>query len=333
MNAVFHGLAERIRRNEAIPPPVAALLIAVTPVVRAGMWLRRLRQTVHVDASVISVGNLTAGGTGKTPLVVERARQELARGRKVAVLTRGYGSAPVKNPVAADANSPDDPYALMGDEAALLVQKIPGVVVVKCADRVAGAYAAIERYGCDTLILDDGFQYVRLARNEDIVVIDARNPFGNGRLIPRGILREPVDALQRATHVVMTRCDQASGLERLTSRIRAIRPDIPVRMTRHAPTNCRRLSDGMTFPLDMLREGPIRAACAIGAPEAFFDTLVSLGATLAEHLAFPDHAGIPESALDGSRPVIITEKDAVRLRQAPAHVFALAVELEDWPPS
>ncbi|HOT49485.1 MAG TPA: tetraacyldisaccharide 4'-kinase [Candidatus Hydrogenedentes bacterium] len=331
MNAVLYGLAERIRRNEAIPLPVAALLTAATPIVRAGMWLRRRRRIVHVDANVISVGNLTAGGTGKTPLVVERARRELAQGRKVAVLTRGYGSAPVTNPVAADENGPDDPFALMGDEAALLIQKIPGIVVVKCVDRVAAANAAVERHGCDTLILEDGFQYVRLARNEDIVVIDARNPFGNGRLIPRGILREPMAALRRATHVVVTRCDQASNLESLCAQIRTICPNIPVRTTRHAPAHCRRVGDGKTFPLDMLREGPIRAACAIGAPEAFFDTLASLGATVTERLAFPDHAGIPESALDGPLPVVVTEKDAVRMRRAPDHVFALSIELEDWP--
>lgn len=333
MNAVLHGLAERIRRNEAVPLPVAALLTAATPLVRAGMWLRRHRPIVHVDARVISVGNLTAGGTGKTPLVVERARRELAQGRKVAVLTRGYGSTPSKKPVAADANGPDDVYALLGDEAALVVRKIPGIVVVKCVDRVAAAQAAVERHGCDTLILDDGFQYVRLARNEDIVVIDARNPFGNGHLIPRGILREPVEALRRATHVVVTRCDQASGLESLCARIRAICPDIPVRTTRHAPANCWRLSDGKTFPLAMLRERPICAVCAIGAPEAFFDTLASLGAAVAERRAFPDHGGIPESALSGPLPVVITEKDAVRMRRAPDQVFALAVELEDWPPS
>jgi tetraacyldisaccharide 4'-kinase len=329
MNAALYRLAERIRRNEPIPLSLAVLLEAATPVVRAGMWWRRRQAVVTVGAHVVSVGNLTAGGSGKTPLVIERALQESARGRKVAVLTRGYGSAATKEPVAAVS---DSSYALLGDEAALIARKVPGVVVVKCGDRVAAARMAIERYGCETLILDDGFQHVRLGRNEDIVAIDARNPFGNGRLIPRGILRELVEALRRATHVVVTRCDQARDLQGVIDRVTAIRADMPIRLTRHAPTGCWRVSDRVAYPLELLREGPIRAICAVGSPEAFFDTLVSLGARVTERTAFPDHAEIPESALAGALPVVVTEKDAVRMRGAPGHVYALAIELEDWRP-
>jgi len=330
MIAAVHGLAERIRRNEPISLPLAALLSAATPVVRAGMWLRHRRAAVRVDAYVVSVGNLTAGGSGKTPLVIERARRERAAGRKVAVLTRGYGSAPAREPIAAMADASDNLFTLLGDEAALIARKLPDVIVVKCSDRIASARTAIEQYGCDMLILDDGFQHVRLARDEDIVVVDARNPFGNGHLIPRGVLREPVAALRRATHVVVTRCDQAHDIEDLASRIRAVCPGISIRLTRHAPIGCWRVNDGSPCPLDMLCEGPVRAMCAIGNPEAFFDTLAATGAQMEERQAFRDHTEIPGSALAGSLPVIVTEKDAMRMRDVPGHVFALAVELEDW---
>ncbi len=332
MNAALYRLAERIRRNEPIPFPLAVLLDAATPVVRAGMWWRRRQPVVTVDAHVVSVGNLTAGGSGKTPLVIERARQESARGRKVAVLTRGYGTAATNEPVAAISNPSGALCYLMGDEAALIMRKVPGVVIVKCVDRVAAARMALEWFGCNMLILDDGFQHVQLARNEDIVVIDARNPFGNGCLIPRGILREPVEALRRATHVVVTRCDQARDVQGVIDRVTAIRADMPIRLTRHAPTGCWRVSDGAAYPLKLLREGPIRAMCAVGSPEAFFDTLASLGAHVTECNAFPDHAAIPDSALSGPLPVVVTEKDAVRMCSAPAHVYALTIELEEWRP-
>ena len=146
---------------------------------------------------------------------------------------------------AADSASAKDLYALLGDEAALIARKVPGIVIVKCPDRVAAARMAIERYGCSVLILDDGFQHVRIARDEDIVVIDARNPFGNGWLIPRGILREPIEALRHATHVVITRCDQARGVQDVVGRVREVCPDMPIRLTRHAPTGFWRVNDGM----------------------------------------------------------------------------------------
>lgn len=331
MNPALHRLAERIRRNEPIPAPLAVLLSAATPISRAGMWWRHRRPTVKAGAYVISIGNLTAGGAGKTPLVIERARHELAQGRKVAVLTRGYGSTPSRDPVAAVADSSAGLFAALGDEAALIARKLPGVVIVKCPDRVAAARVAVEQYACDILIMDDGFQHVRLYRDEDIVVIDARNPFGNGSLIPRGILREPIDALRRAHQAVLTRADQAANPRAIVEQIRTIYRDIPIRITRHAPTGCWRVNDGTPDTLGRLREKPVRAVCAIGSPEAFFDTLASVGISIAERHAFPDHAEIPESILTGPLPVVVTEKDAVRMHRAPAQVFALSIEVEDWP--
>jgi len=332
MNAFLYRLAEKVRRNEPIPFPLAALLEVCTPAVRIGMWARRRQARVRVPARVISFGNITAGGTGKTPAVIERARTEIAARRKVAVLTRGYGSRQEKMPTAAGSwVPPHGLYLVMGDEAALIIRNLPRVLVVKCADRVAAAHMAIKELGCDTLLLDDGFQHVRLERDENIVVIDATNPFGNGRLIPRGILREPVNALRRATAFLLTRCDQVQDFSPLIETLRALCPDVPIRTTRHAPRHLSRLKDRHVVALEFLRDRPVKAVCAIAHPEAFFRTLEQLGARITERIALPDHAELPEEALEGKNVVLITEKDAARFRSVRGNVLALHVELEDFP--
>jgi len=331
MKTALERLAGKVRRGEALPAPVGALLSAATVVTRLAMARRLHQARVRVDARVISFGNLTAGGTGKTPAVIERAEAEVAAGRRVAVLTRGYGSARVREPHFATAE--DDPRAVcerVGDEPALILRRVPGVVVVKSADRVAGARAAIARHGCDTLLLDDGFQAVRLDREENVLVVDATNPFGNGRLVPRGILREPPAGAARATHVVLTRCDQARDLAGLRTRLAALCPGAPVRLTRHAPQRLWRVATGEELPLETLRGHAVTAACAIGNPEAFVATLRGLGAEVTALHTAADHAMLTPKDLASDGPCIVTEKDAVRLADAPAHVLALGIGLADW---
>ena len=283
-----------------------------------------------MPARVISFGNITAGGTGKTPAVIERARLELAAGHKVAVLTRGYGSSsPGELRIIEGGPSARGKVELVGDEAALIATKLPGAIVVRCKDRVAGARAAIEQHGCDMLILDDGYQYVRLERDENVCVIDATNPFGTENLIPRGILREPLSALRRATHIVLTRCDQCTDLEPLLQRLNALCPGVPIRKTRHAPSGLWRVADGTPMSLADIAEKSVTAICAIGSPEAFFQTLGELGLQLAARKAFPDHHPIASVEFPKEGAVVVTEKDAVRMSAPRDNVFALAVDLSD----
>jgi tetraacyldisaccharide 4'-kinase len=321
---------EKVRRNAPLPLPVDIALRVATLGQRAGMALRKLHAPVHVAAKVVSIGNITAGGTGKTPAVIARAIEECRSGRRVAVVTRGYHSPKTAEPLAIAPGARSQELAeFVGDEAVLIARRAQEALVIKSRDRVAGALMAIKDFGCETIILDDGFQSVRLARDEDVVLIDAANPFGNGCLVPRGILREPLTALQRATRFVLTRCDQANDLEALVSRLQVLCPGTPIVRTRHRPCGLWRVYDGVSRRLGALTGRRIRAVCGIGHPEAFFLTLESLGAVVAERRAYPDHGALPDSAWDGQDWVVVTEKDAVRLRNAPENVYALAIELQE----
>ncbi len=327
-----HSLAEKIRRGESIPLLYDALLRLGEPLVRLGMQHRLHKPRTRVDATVISFGNITAGGTGKTPAVIERAQQELAAGHRVAVLTRGYGSRKTAEPLILPPDTKTDiTVDQIGDEPALIAHRAPGVYLVKSADRVAGAKLAIEKYGCDTLILDDGFQAVTLERDENIVVIDSTNPFGNGHLLPRGILREPLTGLQRATHLLLTRCDQNENISPLLEKLQQHCPDLPLRQTTHTPTRLWRICDGKESSLEDLHNQEITALSAIGNPEGFHATLTQLGAILQHTCTFPDHAPIPLQQLPSDTFIITTEKDAMRLpTPVPENIWALGIDLLDY---
>ena len=334
--SLVHRLSEAVRRGEDLPLALRALLTSATPITRAGMWLRHRRPKVRVDARVISFGNITAGGTGKTPAVIERAALEMAAGSKVAVVTRGYGSEPAEGPVAVIGDGKRDPRLAqrLGDEPALMAMRLPGAVIVKSPDRVAGAQFAISKHGCDTIILDDAFQYVQLERDENIVVIDSTNPLGNGHLIPRGILREPLEALGRATRFVLTHCDAGSDLERLVVKLSEYNPGAPVRMTRHAPKHLWRVKDGEVVYAALFEGTKLVPACAIGNPEAFVRIVREFtGVSAIEVKAFQDHQILPIAALAANtEAVIVTDKDAVKMDEnAPDNVYALSIALEDWP--
>ncbi|MEA3366394.1 MAG: tetraacyldisaccharide 4'-kinase, partial [Candidatus Hydrogenedentes bacterium] len=219
--------------------------------------------------------------------------------------------------------------AALGDEPALIATRVPEALIIRCANRVAAARKAIGEYDCDTLILDDGYQYVQLERDENVLVIDSTNPFGNGKLIPRGVLREPLKAMARATHVILTRCDQADSLEPVLEAIKRFCPQASIRRTRHVPSLLWRLSDGEPLPLERLQEEKICAVCGIGNPEAFFDTLEELGADISTRMAYPDHSPFPTEALPRDMLIVTTEKDAMRIEKPGTNVAALGIELED----
>ena len=221
-------------------------------------------------------------------------------------------------------------YAWLGDEPELIRNRVPGVIIGKGADRVTTARKVVRDFGCDLLILDDGFQYVQLHRDEDVVVLDSTNPFGNGWLLPRGILREPLKALSRATHILLTRCDQAKNLYDIIHALERYCPGVPIRKTYHAPKFLERVQDGVRFDLRMLQNERVTVACAIGNPDAFAQTVESLGAQIQQRLFYSDHARVPVYDLPQREIVVTTEKDAVKMRQVGNNVFAIVVALEDF---
>jgi tetraacyldisaccharide 4'-kinase len=275
---------------------------------RNAMYERGWKERHKAPVPVVSVGNLTVGGTGKTPCVEHVARFYRGRDWRVAVLSRGYGSGGGRN-----------------DEAMVLEENLPDVPHLQGPDRVALAAAAVKELESEVLILDDGFQHRRLARDLDIVLLDATNPWGHGHLLPRGLLREPPSALRRAGAVVLTRCDQAGEAERgrLREMVARLAPGAPVAETTHRPVD---LSNGaqVAATLDRLRGRPAAAFCGIGNPEAFRRTLHDLGADVVALRTFPDHHAYARADVDDLRAwarrqpadcvVVTTQKDLVKLR-------------------
>jgi tetraacyldisaccharide 4'-kinase len=280
-------------------------------------WAARLRNWLYdrgwkpgvcVPVPVVSVGNLTLGGTGKTPCVEYVARHYRERDLRVAILSRGYGS-----------------QGGVNDEALVLEQNLPDVPHLQGADRAVLARAAVEELESEVLVLDDGFQHRRLARDLDLVLVDATDPWGQGRLFPRGLLREPRSGLRRAGVVVLTRCDQVDAEDRQRLRETAARlaPDAPVVETTHRPLALVN-GDGAEESLDLLAGRSAAAFCGIGNPEAFRQTLLGLGAPLSAFRTFPDHHPYTRADVEDLRAwarqqpaeavVLTTQKDLVKLR-------------------
>ena len=316
---------------------MVALAYEATVRARNAAYDTGLFSATQVDAHVISVGNLTAGGTGKTPVAVALANERCGRGERVAILTRGYGAAGsvadrvlVVSDGAGARCSPEQ----AGDEPWLLAELADRAAVLLCPDRVAAARYAVDTLNAATLILDDGFQHRRLARDEEWVLVDALEPWGHGALLPRGLLREPLSSLRRATTVVISRADQAPDVAQVEETVRRHNPGACLVWAVHAPVRLRSALDADPLPLSALQGTRVCALSGIGNPAAFEHTVRSLGADVACACRYEDHHRFTardladlgrlqaDKALDG---VVTTEKDAVRLAPLGAPPFPVWV--------
>lgn len=287
---------------------------------RRGLYARGIMTSHRLPCPVIAVGNITLGGTGKTPTVSALATSLQQRGHRVAVLTRGYRGRGVSTPcIVSDGHTVLATAAQAGDEALMLSHQLPGVAVLAAKDRVAAGKIAVERFQAGVVILDDGFQYYRLCRDVDIVLLNTRDPFGNGYLLPRGTLREGIQALSRASLIVLSKATP-EDCDTVMRRVSAHAPQTPVFTATLQPVSCRRAGSDQTVALEALAGTTVVGLCSIGDPQHFFDMLHSLRAARVQRCAFPDHHAFTardrrriESCAAAADWVVTTEKDIAKI--------------------
>ncbi len=335
---------------------VLSLIFASLVQLRLWLFKHGIYRPHTLGCQVISIGNLTVGGTGKTPVVEIFAKTLQKSGRKVAILSRGYksDSGPFwkglfekltfqesKSPprVVSDGTRLLLDSALSGDEPYMLASNLKDVVVVVDKDRVKAGAWAINKFGCDTLVLDDGFQYLRLKHRLDIVLVDSSNPFGNRRMLPRGILREPVRNIKRAGFIFITK-SRPEGEPELRKMLRQYNAEAEIVECRHCARYLKDVYSDERHDLDFLNGRKVAAISGIAQPKGFEDELIRQGATVMYHKRYNDHHrytqqeildGINRGIQRGADMVITTEKDAVRfplIERRDLPVFYLRVEIE-----
>jgi len=294
-------------------------------VCRSATFRSGLRRRRRVDCPVVSVGNLTVGGTGKTPVVIEVARFFWRTGRRVAVVSRGYARKAERVPLVVSRGEGDllvGPREA-GDEPAMIARALPQVAVVVGARRHDACRLARSECGADVIVLDDGFQHQALARDCDLVLWDALRPADHMALLPRGLMREGLGALRRAHGLIFTRCNLGGPTEPVLARVKRAAPHLVVFFSDLLAGDLRPFgAPGDRAPAETLRGRRVAAVCGLGNPRSFWRLLESLGADLVLRHAFPDHYRPTRRELDslvakasdaGAQQVIVTEKDLENL--------------------
>ncbi|NTV50602.1 MAG: tetraacyldisaccharide 4'-kinase [Geobacteraceae bacterium] len=293
---------------------------------RATLYRIGMLKTLRLPRPVISIGNITVGGTGKTPVTAYIARLLLEQGYRVAVLSRGYGgSLEGQTIVVSDGATVMLGPRECGDEPYLLASTVPGLMVVIGADRYAAGQLAVQQLSPDIFLLDDGFQHLRLHRDLNILLLDSSRPFGNGWTLPAGMLREAANAAMRADVIILTRCPEGATVAPLVS-------GKPAFAASHRLVDALPLTGGNPVPLTELQGPAFLAFAGIAEPEFFFSALRDRGINIVGTLPFPDHAYYDQTSLDtirealrssGAEYAITTEKDGVKLKQLPVEVAAV----------
>jgi len=326
-------------------------IFSVLVQLRLLLFRHRIVRASTLGCQVISVGNVTVGGTGKTPIVETFARSLQQKGRKVAILSRGYKSR--KTPlwekllkkemqlprVVSDGQRLLLNSDLAGDEPYMLASNLPDVVVLVDKDRVKSGKYAIKKFGCDTLVLDDGFQYLKLQHRLDIVLVDYTNPFGYNRVLPRGLLREPRRNLKRAGFIFITKCPP-EGAPELKAKLRELNKNAEISECRHSTKYLENLYTRERVDLCFLNGKKVAAVSGIAVPEGFENGLRGLGAELVHSAQYADHHRYTQQEIietinhaveAGAEMIVTTEKDAVRfplIDRCDLPVLYLRVEIE-----
>ena len=306
---------------------------------RDWLYARGVLKCRALGVPVVSVGNLTVGGTGKTPAVELAVRTLMELGHRPAVVSRGYGRRGHGIQIVADAASIRLDADEGGDEPFLLARRLPGVPVVVGGNRYEAGRHAVARFGVSALVLDDGFQHRTLAKDLEIVMARARAPWGSGRLLPGGPLREPLAALARAHLIVVTGARGPDDVGEVAADARRYAPGVPVLAARHVPTECWEAGAMRYLGPEALRGLKLFAFAGIGSPDGFRQTLEDTGAVETGFARFADHhwytraevAALEQRAVAASAVgLVTTEKDWARLRRLPppgVPLYVLAVRL------
>jgi len=298
-------------------------LFSAAVAIRNQVYDLGLRSVHHVNAPVISVGNISVGGSGKTPLVELLVEYLHSQKLKAAVVTRGYKRASKGIVVVSDGNSKICSPKIGGDEPVQMARKFPGLVVIADANRVRGCRFALEHFHIDTIILDDAYQHRRCHRDLNIVVIDASYPAHEQRLLPAGRLREPFKNLSRTDIVILSKCGMHESYDNLVHDIRAF-TSVLIATTQFIPIALRRIGSDEIFPVDFLRENSVVSLCGIGSPGTFRKTMEALNVHSVDHTTFADHhfftsvelSTLADKVKDLAPPLLLTtEKDAIRLSE------------------
>jgi tetraacyldisaccharide 4'-kinase len=311
----------------------ALLALALLPLACASfifqgiVWLRRLLyekgifKSCRLPCAVLSVGNITVGGTGKTPAVYHIARRLKDAGYRVAILSRGYRARHRgRGLVVADGSRMLAGLEDAGDEPFMLAEMLRDVPVLAGKDRVFLGERAVRDFAAQVILIDDGFHYFRLRRDLDIVLINSRNPFGNGWLLPRGPLREPLSSLARARLIMLSKVDREATVSALKKSLRHYSPQALIVAASLRAQAFRRMATNETLSAEGLAGRRAAAVCSIGDPESFFSLLESLGVTVTARLAFPDHHWygaadyhIINDSGNTADFIVTTEKDIAKL--------------------
>ncbi|MGA1865284.1 MAG: tetraacyldisaccharide 4'-kinase [bacterium] len=322
----YIALWDKLVRNPFIRP----LLHGLSFLYGFGMDLRKISYDIglvpvkRLPFPVISVGNITVGGTGKTPVVAMIAEFLLGHGRRPVILTRGYkrrGEQKLK--IVSDTKKVLSLPEEAGDEPYMLAGWLPGVPVIACKDRYASAIFAMDKFMADCFIIDDGFQHIRLFRDMDVLVINASDPFSNCKILPLGHLREPISSINRASLILLNKSFSGQNLDPIFCVIRKYNTDAPIIKTSYAPEYLvYALNNKNYIPLSNLKGKPVLAFSGIADPGSFLNNLKETGAMIVNSVIFTDHHWYSErdmnkireiANLSGAEYIITTEKDGVRL--------------------